>query len=182
MTYLNFKPLEMLANELNLEIHKMVNTDFHNGSTRYYLSFKNVYKKSSDVEEMFENLSNKSFDLNQKDDVFRMGCLKKRDKLKNLINQYKDENKKICCVSAPAKGNTILNYCNLTCNDIPFTTEANILKVGRYTPLSSIPIKEDSYLLEYKPDAIIILAWNFFDEISNAIKKYVPHTKMYTPL
>ena len=44
MTYLNFKPLEMLANELNLEIHKMVNTDFHNGSTRYYLSFKNVYK------------------------------------------------------------------------------------------------------------------------------------------
>ena len=85
MTYLNFKPLEMLANELNLEIHKMVNTDFHNGSTRYYLSFKNVYKKSSDVEEMFENLSNKSIDLNQKDDVFRMGCLKKEINLKILL-------------------------------------------------------------------------------------------------
>ena len=182
MTYLDFKPLDMLANELNLEIHNLVNTDFHNGSTRYYISFKNVYKKSSHVEEMFANSSKKSIDLNQQDDSFRRGCLKKRDKLKKLINQYKDENKKICCVSAPAKGNTILNYCNLNCNDIPFTTEANILKVGRYTPLSSLPIKEDSYLSEYKPDAIIILAWNFFDEISNAIKKYVPSTKMYMPL
>ena len=116
------------------------------------------------------------------EEQFRDGCLGKRNFFKNKIAKYNSEKKKICCVSAPAKGNTILNYCNISSKDIPFTTEANMMKVGRYTPLSSLPILEDDILCEYKPDIIIILAWNFMNDISSSIKRYVPNSEIIKPL
>ena len=110
------------------------------------------------------------------------GCLKKRNIFKNQIAKFNNENKRICCVSAPAKGNTILNYCNISAKDIPFTTEANMMKVGRFTPLSSLPILEDESLSEYNPDIVIILAWNFMEDISNSIRRHIPNSEIIKPI
>ena len=57
-----------------------------------------------------------------------------------------------------------------------------MMKVGRFTPLSSLPILEDEILYEYSPDVVIILAWNFMEDISNAIKRYVPKAEIIKPL
>ena len=84
------------------------------------------------------------------------------------------DNKKIGCVSAPAKGNTILNFCGLSSHDLPFTTEANQLKIGRYTPMSNIKIYSDKELVEFNPDLLIVLAWNFINVISNSVSIYAP--------
>ena len=75
-----------------------------------------------------------------------------------------------------------MNYCNISAKDIPFTTEANMMKVGRFTPLSSLPILEDEILSEYNPDIVIILAWNFMEDISNSIRRHIPNAEIIKPI
>ena len=182
MIYLDYGPLSKFVEELDMEIFKIVDTKFHNGSTRYFISNKGNYELKDIVNEFSfrsNNLKNNAL-LEEKD--FRDGCLKKRNIFKNQIAKYINENKRICCVSAPAKGNTILNYCNISSKDIPFTTEANMMKVGRFTPLSSLPILEDEILSEYNPDIVIILAWNFMEDISNSIRRHIPNAEIIKPI
>lgn len=182
MIYLDYGPLSKFVEELDMEIFKIVDTKFHNGSTRYFISNKGNYELKDIVNEFSfrsNNLKNNAL-LEEKD--FRDGCLKKRNIFKNQIAKYINENKRICCVSAPAKGNTILNYCNISAKDIPFTTEANMMKVGRFTPLSSLPILEDEILSEYNPDIVIILAWNFMEDISNSIRRHIPNAEIIKPI
>ena len=182
MIYIDYSPLSKFVDELDMEIFDIVNTNFHNGSTRYFISNKGNYKISKEINQFSEEAIILNENSLKEENDFRDGCLKKRTLFKNLISKYNSEKKKICCVSAPAKGNTILNYCNISSKDIPFTTEANMMKVGRYTPLSSLPILEDQVLLDYNPDVVIILAWNFMKEISNTIKGYVPKAEIIKPL
>ena len=66
---------------------------------------------------------------------------------------------------APAKGNTLLNYCGIGPDLLPYTVDKNPLKVGLYTPGMHIPVLPAPTLLERRPDYVLILAWNFADEI-----------------
>ena len=88
-----------------------------------------------------------------------------RKKLLSLIWELKNKGKSIAIVSAPAKGNTLLNYCGIDHHLIDFVTEKSELKIGLYTPGTHIPILSDEELLIRKPDYALILAWNFKDEI-----------------
>jgi SAM-dependent methyltransferase len=73
--------------------------------------------------------------------------------------------KKIVAYGAPAKGNTLLNYCGVRADRIPFTVDRNPHKQGLLLPGSHIPIRHPDCLLEAKPDYVFILPWNLRDEI-----------------
>ena len=80
-----------------------------------------------------------------------------------LIQELKGKN--VVGYGAPAKGNTLLNYCGFSGDDIRYIVEDNPLKVGLFAPGTHIPIVSPKRLHEDKPDYILILAWNFKDEI-----------------
>jgi hypothetical protein len=73
---------------------------------------------------------------------------------------------------APAKGNTLLNYCDIDTSVLPYTVDKSPLKVGRYTPGMHLPVRETSVLLDEQPDYVVILAWNFADEIMRQQAEY----------
>ena len=73
---------------------------------------------------------------------------------------------------APAKGNTLLNYCGIDTRLLPYTVDKSPLKTGRYTPGMHLPVRETSALLEDQPDYVMILAWNFADEV---LKQQAPY-------
>ena len=84
----------------------------------------------------------------------------------------KSQNKIIAGVGAATKGNTLLNYCNLTSKHIDFILDKSKLKIGKYTPGSCINIVDEDKHKNF--DALIILPWN----ISNfLIKKFVKKTR-----
>jgi hypothetical protein len=85
--------------------------------------------------------------------------------LRNLLNQLRGKGKRIVGISAPAKGNTILNYCKIGPELIQYMTEKSVIKQGAFTPGMHIPIVGDEKLLEDKPDYGVIFAWNFAREI-----------------
>ncbi len=74
---------------------------------------------------------------------------------------------------AAAKGNTFINYASL---QLDYVVDENPLKWGLLTPGQKIPIVSTEILNEIqKPLAILVLAWNFFDEIHEKVKNIRPH-------
>lgn len=79
------------------------------------------------------------------------------------------EGKTVAGYGAPAKGNTLINYCGIGKELLPFTVDRNEYKQGLYLPGSRIPIKSPEAIRETKPDYVFILPWNLKDEISNQL-------------
>ena len=88
----------------------------------------------------------------------------KRETLKFLI-EVKEEGKSISGYGAPAKGNTLLNYCGISTDFIDYTVDKNPNKQGKYLPGSHIPIAAPEKISETKPDYVVILPWNIREEI-----------------
>jgi hypothetical protein len=88
----------------------------------------------------------------------------KRNLLRFLIDA-KDAGKTIAAYGAPAKGNTLLNYCGIRTDFIDFTMDRSPHKQGQYLPGCHIPILAPEAAREMKPDYVLILAWNLKDEI-----------------
>ena len=89
---------------------------------------------------------------------------KKRDILEFLI-RLKREGKSIAGYGAPAKGNTLLNYCGIRTDFIEYTVDRNPHKQGCFLPGSQIPILSPEKVRETCPDYLLILPWNLKDEI-----------------
>jgi len=88
----------------------------------------------------------------------------KRKVLEFLIGA-KRAGKRIVGYGAPGKGNTLLNYCGIRTDFIDFTVDRNTYKQGKFLPGSHIPILAPEAIREARPDYLLILPWNFKDEI-----------------
>jgi SAM-dependent methyltransferase len=88
----------------------------------------------------------------------------KRDILAFLIEQ-KGEGRRMAGYGAPAKGNTLLNYCGIGTDFLAYTCDLNPHKQDHLLPGSHIPIRAPDALRQDKPDVVLILPWNLKDEI-----------------
>jgi SAM-dependent methyltransferase len=88
----------------------------------------------------------------------------KRKLLEFLIGA-KRAGKRIVGYGAPGKGNTLLNYCGIRTDFLDFTVDRNPYKQGKYLPGTHIPIRAPEKIREARPDYVLILPWNFKDEI-----------------
>lgn len=92
-----------------------------------------------------------------------------KHRLLDLLIRAKRDGKTIVGYGAPGKGNTMLNYCGIRQDFIDFTVDRNPYKQGRYLPGTHIPIHAPERLDEARPDYILILPWNFKDEIMDQL-------------
>ena len=88
----------------------------------------------------------------------------KRDLLAFLI-EAKRAGKTVVGYGAPAKGNTLLNYCGVRTDLLDFTVDRSPHKQGRFLPGTHIPIHAPERIMECRPDYVLILPWNIKDEI-----------------
>jgi SAM-dependent methyltransferase len=88
----------------------------------------------------------------------------KRNLLSFLI-QARADGKQVVGYGAPGKGNTLLNYCGIRSDYLDFTVDRNPYKQGMFLPGTHIPIYHPDRLVEARPDYVLILPWNFKDEI-----------------
>ena len=88
----------------------------------------------------------------------------KRD-IVRFFAALKDDDLSIVAYGAPAKGNTLLNYCGIGRDFIDYAVDRNPAKQGRYLPGTRIPIHAPERIAETRPDVVFILPWNLKTEI-----------------
>lgn len=89
-----------------------------------------------------------------------------RDELRGFLTAAKADGKKVCAYGAAAKGNTLLNYCGITAQDIAAAYDKNPHKQQHLLPGSQIPIRGPEAIAEDRPDYLLILPWNLKNEIA----------------
>ncbi len=83
----------------------------------------------------------------------------------NTVNRLKAEGKRLAGYGAPAKGSTLLNYFGIGRETLDFVADRSTVKQGRFTPGTRLPIRAPEELLTAMPDYVLLLTWNFADEI-----------------
>jgi hypothetical protein len=96
---------------------------------------------------------------------FEMRALQLRTQLVTLLNKLKASGKKLAAYGASAKGATLLNYCGIGRDLLDFVVDRSTVKQGKLTPGAHLPILPPNELLVRKPDYVLLLTWNFADEI-----------------
>jgi hypothetical protein len=164
---LSIKSLKNLLSPYGLEIFDAQHCDIHGGTIVAKICNKEseLYKLRTERLFMLEALDEEL--VNEKTiNEFANKVISKKDELREFLIDIKNkENCKIYALGAPAKGNTFLTYFNIDNSIVGAALEINDMKFGYYTPVSHIPIiKEDKNNIE-DGSYLLVLAWNFFDEI-----------------
>jgi hypothetical protein len=99
-----------------------------------------------------------------------------------MVMTRKRAGKHFACFGVPAKGTMLLELCGLDRSIIDYAVDDNALKQNLYTPVTHIPIKETRTLYLEPPDCVVILAWNFADEILKKHQSVLQHMDVIVPL
>lgn len=166
-SYFSFYTVQKLFESYNLELFDVEEIPTHGGSLRIYARHRN--DNSSAITNNIRDLLKKEeiagiFDLNTYYNFSEKVKITKRKLLQFLV-QAKNEEKKIVGYGAPAKGNTLLNYCGIRNDFLDYTVDRSPHKQNKYLPGTHIPIKNPDMIREDKPDYVLILPWNIEDEI-----------------
>ncbi|MGE5537900.1 MAG: methyltransferase domain-containing protein [Gemmatimonas sp.] len=86
--------------------------------------------------------------------------------LLSFLIEAKAEGKRVVGYGAPAKGNTLLNYCGVRTDFLDYTVDASPHKQGLMLPGTRIPIFAPERIFQTRPDYVLILPWNIADEIT----------------
>jgi hypothetical protein len=92
--------------------------------------------------------------------------------LLRTLRELKAEGKRIAVYGASAKGSTLLNYFGIGRETLDFVVDRSTVKQGYYTPGTHLPIHAPEKLLEEMPDYVLLLTWNFADEILEQQSEY----------
>jgi len=161
--YWSLTSLINFFNQFNSTIFKVEKINTHGGSIRVYIKKGKKIKIEKNVKTLLneeETFGIKEYKTYQD---FGEKIKKLRDNVIKNIKALKKNNKKIIGFGAPAKATTALNFFGIS-NEIDFIIEDNKLKHNKFIPGVLIPIKEKKYLKD-KNNLIIVLAWNFYNEI-----------------
>jgi SAM-dependent methyltransferase len=96
---------------------------------------------------------------------FAEGAIAVKCDLLDFLIKARRDGKTVAGYGAPAKGNTLLNYCGIKSDLLPFTVDRSPHKIGKLLPGVRIPVLAPDAILERKPDYVLILPWNLKNEI-----------------
>jgi len=172
LSYFSIKPILKLLQRVKLHFVDIVRTPIDGGSLRIFLGKKKNPGLTKKIERMISEEENYSlYDLKTLK-AFANRVKDMRLELRKKLKEIKKQKKTIAAYGAAAKGNILLNYCDISTSLIKFAVDSTPYKQGLYTPGSHIPIYPESEIVKRNPDYVIILAWNFAAEIMKKERKY----------
>lgn len=156
-----------LAEFFGLEVSDVTRLPgIHGGSIRVFITRKSAgFPKGENVDKLLaEELSVGMCDAETYE--ARVAKFDQTGKaLREIIEDMRSQGLKIAGYGASARGSTILTYFGIGAEHLDFLVDKNTLKQGLYSPNTRIPIKPVEAIEQEKPDVLLVLAWNFFDEI-----------------
>lgn len=166
-SYFSFFTVEKVFAEHGLTIFDVEELPTHGGSLRIYARHAEDETKSitDHVKELRDRELRAGFNKIETYTSFAQKVRVTKRKLLGFLIQAKEEGKSIVGYGAPAKGNTLLNYCGIRSDFIDCTVDRSPYKQGHFLPGTHIPIYHPDRIKETMPDYLLILPWNLKDEI-----------------
>jgi hypothetical protein len=137
----------------------------HGGSLRIYGRHAGDGAVSGRVAEMRKREEDAGFRRMETYGRFGEQVKETKRKLLEFLIGAKREGKSVAGYGAPGKGNTLLNYCGIRTDFLDYTVDRNPYKQGKLLPGTHIPILHPDKIRETRPDYLLILPWNFKEEI-----------------
>lgn len=172
LSYFSLFPFLQLLKKHHFFIFDIKRIHVHGGSLRIYITKKAVNFVNTIVKEFLDDELVKKLDkkITYQKFAHRVKAIKKD--LVDFLKKLKKGGKRIVGYGAAAKGNVLLNYCQIGVETIEYIVDSIPYKQGRYTPGTHIPIYSESRLEKDMPDYVLLLAWNFVDEILRKQVRY----------
>jgi SAM-dependent methyltransferase len=165
-SYFSFLTVEKVFADHGITLFDVEELPTHGGSLRIYGQHNDGKKPISD---RVSKLKTKEIDagLEQRSTYLGFGEQVKATKrhLLSFLIDIKNQGKSVVGYGAPAKGNTLLNYCGIRTDLLDYTVDRSPYKQGLFLPGTHIPIYHPDKIIETKPDYLLILPWNIKDEI-----------------
>ena len=182
LRYYCLKPLIQLFEKYNMEVFDCERISSHGGSIRVYAALKEKFTKSENVQKILEYEERLKLSSIETYQEFARKIYDNKTKLVSLLSKIKADGHKIVGISAPARSNTILNFCNINTENLEYIAEKSVLKIGKFTPGSHIPVVDDKQLVSDQPDFALLLSWHLSDSIIPKIRNDGFKGKIIIPL
>jgi SAM-dependent methyltransferase len=163
LCYFSVSALASLFARHGLRLVDIERIPVHGGSLRLFAS------KSGEPASAVKSLLDEERAAGMLDHAYYSGfadrVTKLRDDLLALLKKLKAEGKRIAAYGASAKGSTLLNFFGIGRDVLDYVVDRSTEKQGRYTPGTKLSILAPSYLAQDRPDYLLLLSWNFLDEV-----------------
>jgi len=170
LCYFSVTALDRLFRRNGLFLNDVKRLSIHGGSLRLYIA------GSEDVQESVRTLLAEEADLGvDRHQYYRDFAAKVRQirsTMQELLSSLKAQAKSIAAYGAAAKGTIMLNYIGADTGTIDFVVDRNVHKQGKYMPGAQIPILDPAMLMKQPPDYVVLLPWNFKDEVLDQQSQY----------
>jgi SAM-dependent methyltransferase len=166
-SYFSLLTVERVFARYGLRLFDVQEVTTHGGSLRIFATQSNdsTHPTTDAVAKVLEDERAAGLGRREAYAAFAEQVIDTKTALLAFCIQARRERKTIAGYGAPAKGNTLLNYCGVGLEFIPFTVDRSPHKQGKLLPGVHIPIRAPEAIFEAKPDYVLILPWNLADEI-----------------
>lgn len=166
-SYFSFLTVSRVFDAHGLRLFDVEELPTHGGSLRIYGCHADDTDKpeSDSAQELRERERGAGYERLETYLDYGDGVARDKRQILRFLSDLKEQGLQIVGYGAPAKGNTMLNYCGVRNDFIDYTCDLNPHKQGQVLPGSHIPIRSPDAIREDRPDIVLILAWNLKDEI-----------------
>ena len=172
VSYWALGPMIRLFSDHGMQVVRAERLPLHHGQLRAFVQRRRESEVHPSVDEVLATERDRGLDRFETYRRFADRTLRVKQDLRCVIGELRSAGNRVVGYGAPAKGNTLLGFLELGPGDLDYIADKSPLKQGRYTPGTHIPVVPVERLLGDQPDYVLILAWNFADEVMEQQAEY----------
>lgn len=172
ISYWALGPMMYLFEKHGMQVVNAERLPLHHGQLRVTVQRKGEGEPQASVAEILESERRIGLDKFATYRRFAQKTMQLKEDLQRTLKEFRANGKRIVGYGAPAKGNTLLGFLEIGPDLVEYIADKSSLKQGRYCPGVHIPVVPPDRLLADQPDYVVLLAWNFIDEILSQQAEY----------
>lgn len=161
LSFLSVRPLQKLFSQYGMELFDIQIHPVQGKSIRGFVGKRGRHKIEKSVSDLVSKELEMKLDKFETYLALAERVREQKKKLLEILTELKAKGKKIAAYGAPAKGNTMLNFCGIGAEFLDYALEDLPAKQGLFTPGMHIPTKDSIFAHSHLPDYFLMLAWNY---------------------
>jgi SAM-dependent methyltransferase len=175
VSYWALGPMKTLFERHGMQISDVERLPIHHGQLRVFVQRQGEGEVQPSVAETLQMERERGIDQFATYEQFAAKVYRLKQELRQTVASLRSQGRRVAGYGAPAKGSTLLSFLEMGQEMLEYIADRSPLKQGRYVPGLHIPIVPPEQLMADRPDYVLLLAWNFADEIMAQQAEYREH-------